>query len=103
MATAIGRLGCYFAGCCYGKIKNNKHFVEYTDPKQNINEFNNVYKCNASTSILLEISLQFLIAGLCLQYPEYANQIYGLGSIVLIIGTKYWRQEKRFDDNRARG
>lgn len=30
---AIGRIGCFLAGCCYGKIAHNFLGVKYTDPE----------------------------------------------------------------------
>ena len=32
LGHAIGRIGCFLAGCCYGKIAHNLLGVKYTDP-----------------------------------------------------------------------
>lgn len=32
LGHAIGRIGCFLAGCCYGKIAHNFLGVKYTDP-----------------------------------------------------------------------
>lgn len=32
LAHALGRIGCFFAGCCYGKVMQSAISVFYTDP-----------------------------------------------------------------------
>lgn len=36
LAHAVGRMGCFFAGCCYGKETDSSIAVHYTDPDSNI-------------------------------------------------------------------
>lgn len=96
IATAFGRIGCICAGCCTGKQTNNQDFhYTYSDPNQIINVKRNQKQTITKPTIIYEAIIQFCIAGFCLHFIEYAPLIYGIGTSLLLIATKYWRMEKR--------
>ena len=96
---AIGRIGCYFAGCCHGKITDKKSYtIEYKGDYVCNTKFNKKV-INVQPTILIEIILQFVIAFLVYQ-NKYGVQLFGILSIILMIGTNKWREEKRMDNDR---
>ena len=96
IASALGRIGCMMAGCCYGPISNNDstYNIEYPDPEQLVNEQNGISNSKAISTIMLEALLQFLMAGLMLTMPRYAIHIYIMGSIILVYLSNKWRNRE---------
>ena len=92
---AIGRIGCYFAGCCTGKecdknfplaLKYSKGSVLFDKYKHKITY---VYP-----TILLEILFQLLI-GIAVYFSKFGIQLFGILNAGLIILTHFWRRTKR--------
>lgn len=101
IGLAIGRLGCRSAGCCYGNIchKNDPIAIEYSDPEQIINKQNGTNNCWARGTVIMEAGFQFLIAGLCFQYPKYSGIIFSFLNFVLIKFTKKYRSKGNKSSN----
>lgn len=95
LGCAIGRIGCYFAGCCTGKecSYKNKFSILY---KENhiINNRKKRKNIRVHPTIFLEIILQFLIAFLVYK-SKYGLTIYGIGNIALFFLTSMWRDGSR--------
>ena len=93
LACAIGRIGCYFAGCCTGKITDAaKYTIQYTKGVVNQKTFRPVV--NVYPTVLIEIVLQFLIA-FVVYYHKYGVLLYGIFNIALLFVTTFWRDEPR--------
>ena len=99
LMCAIGRIGCYFAGCCTGKITTNKTLAIHYDEKYQINK--NQYKNNVYVypTIYIEIILQFLIAYL-VYFSSYGIIFYGLLNAALLFLTSLWRNDPRMNTRR---
>lgn len=97
LGCAIGRIGCYFAGCCTGKELNEKtwYAIEYKKGSLPCKKKNKdtVY---VYPTIFFEIIVQFIIA-LSVYYSDYGIYTFGIGYIILYILTNMWRDEKRMD------
>lgn len=87
IACAIGRIGCYFAGCCTGKVATSG--IKYTNGV--INKKTQQRIVYVYPTIFLEIVLQFIIAGIVYFYPVF----YGLLNALLLLCTSYWRYSAR--------
>jgi len=87
IACAIGRIGCYFAGCCTGKIATSG--IKYTNGV--INQKTQLMNVYVYPTIFLEIILQFGIAGIVYFYPY----MYGVLNALLLLCTSYWRYSAR--------
>lgn len=98
IAAAIGRLGCISAGCCYGKILNkcqdSSFHLNYPDKNQIINIRNNNKNTCAFASTLIEAIIQFIIAGLCLQFPNKSVIIYCISNAFLVFLTSVIRSNE---------
>lgn len=96
IASALGRIGCMMAGCCYGPLTetDNTYNIEYPDPEQLVNEQNGLRNSKAISTITLEALLQFLMAGLMLTMPRYAIHIYIIGSALLVYLSNKWRDRE---------
>ena len=95
---AISRIGCFFAGCCSGKISDSSIFTinyknDYVINKQT--DKTNVY---VYPTIFIEIIIQFIIAFL-VYYSKFGLILYGILNSFLIISTSFWRYKKRMSDN----
>ena len=94
---AIGRFGCYFAGCCTGKPCNSSFpfGIKYQKGSVLIDKY---YKNETSVTVyptvFLEIFIQFFISYL-IWISEYGNQIYGISNALLLLVTGYWRDQER--------
>ena len=96
ISSAFGRIGCACAGCCTGKKTSKEGFrYTYNDPTQLINVKKNQNKTYTKPTVIYEAIIQFCIAGLCLHFPQFAPLIYGLGTSILLVATKFWRMEER--------
>lgn len=94
IGTAFGRLGCACAGCCAGPqidCEKRPQFV-YHDPEQGINQENGQSQTCTMPTVIIEAILQFVIAGLCMHFPQYAPQIFGVGTGLLVFATESWRR-----------
>jgi hypothetical protein len=99
--AAIGRIGCYFAGCCHGQITDKKEYtIEYKEDYLCNTKFNKKV-VHVQPTIFIEILSQFAIAFLVYQ-NKYGVQLFGILSILLMFGTNKWREEKRMDNNKKR-
>ena len=96
IASAFGRIGCICAGCCTGKKTNKEDFhYTYNGKKQIINVKLKQPETTTKPTVIYEAIIQLCIAGLCLHFPHFAPLIYGLGTSILLIATKFWRMEER--------
>ena len=87
IATAIGRLGCIMAGCCYGPpIKNNDSLfsINYTDPDQIVNQQLGTLNIRCYPTIILECIVQFSMIWLASKYSNQTSTIFSIGSMLLV-------------------
>jgi phosphatidylglycerol:prolipoprotein diacylglycerol transferase len=70
LGHVIGRLGCFLAGCCYGKPANAPWAVTFTDPFAAAN------------------------VGTPLNTPLHPTQLYESGAELLILGFLLWFERK---------
>ena len=94
VGSVIGRIGCYFVGCCSGAetSTDNKLGLTYRDAFIN-RKFGKDEVCVKPT-ILVEIVLQALIA-LAVWKSDYGIVLYGVLNLVLLFLTNLWRCEPR--------
>lgn len=92
---AVGRIGCYFAGCCTGKICSNINplRIEYKNGSIVVDKY---YKKNVCVypTIFLEIFLQFCIFYLVWK-SEYGLPLFGITNAILLYVTSLWRDNPR--------
>lgn len=101
LGHAIGRIGCFLAGCCYGKIAHNFLGVKYTDPESLVPA--HLHDVSLYPVQLMEtVSLLILAAILYRFYKKphkngviFAGYLLGYGIIRFIL--EYFR----FDDRGA--
>jgi len=98
---AIGRIGCYFAGCCSGKVTSKKPYtIDYKENSFLYSKKNNtkIIQKNISVypTIFIEICFQFFIAYL-VYYNSYGIIYYGILNALLLYLTCYWREYSRMD------
>lgn len=91
IGIAIGRIGCFYAGCCTGKLtdENNKISIKY-DNDYVINKKTNKNNVHVHPTILLEILAQFFIVFVMIK-SKYPITYFSILNILLIYLTKYWR------------
>ena len=97
IGCAIGRIGCFFAGCCTGKLSNSDDFTinykkDYVINKET--QKNNVY---VYPTIFIEIITQFIIAYL-VYYHKFGVILYGILNAILLIFTSFWRHTTRISN-----
>lgn len=106
LAAAIGRIGCYYAGCCTGKeIKDNN--CTHNNCTNDTCTYGITYKGNyiinkklkkdkvcVTPTILYEIVLQFLFVIIMISF-ENSYKYFGIFNAILIILTNVWRFESR--------
>ena len=96
ISLAIGRIGCYFAGCCTGfetsqGITYKEHYtVNKKLKKKNVTVF---------PSIFIEILSQFIIAFI-VSKSEYGLVWFGILNAILVQCTHKWRLSKRMGINK---
>jgi len=92
---AIGRIGCFFAGCCTGKPCNPlfPFAINYKKGSVLVDKY---YKKNTCVypTILLEIILQFILSYLVWAF-DYGLSIFGIGNAILLYLTGMWRDRSR--------
>ena len=91
IGIAIGRIGCFFAGCCTGKLtnKHNKLSIKY-DKNYVINKNAKKNHVHVHPTIILEILFQFFIVYVMIK-SKYPIIYFSILNIILIYLTKYWR------------
>tara|TARA_B100001093_G_C26852859_1_gene1025929 strand:- start:4186 stop:4896 length:711 start_codon:yes stop_codon:yes gene_type:complete len=95
IAMAIGRIGCYFAGCCTGK-ECHKHFplaINYKKGSVIVDKYKK-HDIFVYPSIYLEILSQFLIAYIVYK-NDYGIVFAGILNMILLLFTFKWREVKR--------
>lgn len=92
---AVGRIGCFFAGCCTGK-PCNPLFPFAINYKKGSVVVDKYYKKNTCVypTILLEILLQFILTYL-VWASDYGLSIFGIGNAILLYLTGIWRDQCR--------
>src|SRR6266566_2470364 len=70
LGHVVGRFGCLFAGCCYGKPTTKAWGITFTDPFAAAN------------------------VGTPLGVPLHPTQLYEAGAELLILGTLLWTERK---------
>lgn len=71
LGQAIGRLGCFFAGCCYGVRCERPWAVTFTDPRA------------------------YQLTGVPLGVPLHPTQLYHAACDLLILGVTVWLMPRR--------
>jgi len=71
LGTAVGRIGCFAAGCCWGKATNLAWAVTFTDP------------------------YAYRIVGVPLHTPLHPTQLYEAAVLSLIAGSLFWLWRRR--------
>jgi phosphatidylglycerol:prolipoprotein diacylglycerol transferase len=71
LGQAVGRLGCFAAGCCYGKICHRPWAVTFTDPEA------------------------FRLTGVTLGVPLHPTQLYHALADFVILGVTLWAIRRR--------
>ena len=94
--TAFTRYACLAAGCCTGKVIEEKNnlpvfYTKYSDPDQLINKKNGTEEIYTHPLTLIEIIIQSIILLMILQFPKYTTQIFSIFSIVLILFSQKYR------------
>lgn len=84
LGHAIGRIGCYAAGCCYGMLCNRPWAVRFTNPE--VKEFSNVpLGVPLHPTQIYETIGDLLIFGLLFKLHDPAKRPGGLFSLYLIL------------------
>ena len=92
---AVGRIGCYYAGCCSGKIAHNDSYFNIT---YNKNKYvDKQKKVNVYPTIIIEVIIQFLIA-LIIFKSDYAVVWFGILNALLVYITTLWRKDERVNN-----
>lgn len=89
-AHALGRLGCYFAGCCFGAVTQGALGVQFPVGSQ-------AYRLHREEH-LEALKAQFGVLGEWLSLPVHPTQLYEVGANLLIFGVLYFvlRARKTF-------
>ena len=91
---AIGRIGCYYAGCCSGKIAHNHSYFNLTYNKNTY--INKDKKVKVYPTIIIEILIQFLI-GFIIYKSDYSIVWFGILNSILVYITTLWRKDERIN------
>jgi hypothetical protein len=95
--SAIGRISCYFSGCCSGKISDDSFYsIKYEKGSVIADHLNK--KVYVYPTILLEILAEFAIAFIVLNY-KYGLELFGILNIILLQVTSWWRYTPRMGGN----
>lgn len=101
LGHAIGRIGCFLAGCCYGKIAHNFLGVKYTDPESLVPEHLHdvsLYPVQLMESVL--VLILFFVLFRFYKKPHRNGVIFAgylLGYGIIRFALEYFR----FDDRGA--
>ena len=96
LAIAIGRIGCYFAGCCTGKPCDSSFPLSILYKKGSVisDKFHNNKDIYVYPTVLLEVVLQFIL--FCAVFvSDYGLQIFGVGQAFMLYLTNTWRYQQR--------
>jgi len=98
IAFAIGRIGCYFAGCCTGKEVKNKDELGITYKKGSVVVDKYTHRdVKVYPTIFMEIIIQFFIA-----YTVFKSNngilLFGVLNALLVIMTNNWRMSPRVNE-----
>jgi hypothetical protein len=94
---AIGRIGCYFAGCCTGpECEKTFYSIKYND-EYVVNKNTNKSTVTVCPTIILEIIIQFAIAFIVYK-SKHGIVWFGILNLILMILTHQWRREPRMDN-----
>ena len=97
ISFAIGRIGCYFAGCCTGpECDKILYSIEYTD-NYVVNKNTNKRTVTVYPTIILEIIIQFAIAFIVYK-SKHGIVWFGILNLILMILTHQWRREPRMNN-----
>ena len=91
---AVGRIGCYYAGCCSGKIAHNHSYFNLSYNKNKYIDKDT--KVTVYPTIIIEIVIQFLIAFIIYK-SDYAIVWFGILNAVLAYFTTIWRKDERIN------
>ena len=100
IAAAIGRVGCYFAGCCSGHEvhdPDNELHIKYSGDSV-INQKLNKEEVYVKPTIILEIVLQTLIV-MVLFKSKQPLILFGILNALLIFMTNKWRYGGRASED----
>jgi prolipoprotein diacylglyceryltransferase len=102
ISFAIGRIGCYFAGCCTGKEVKNKNDLGITYKEGSVVVDKYTHRdVKVYPTIFLEIIFQFFIA-----YTVFTSQngmiMFGVLNAMLVALTNTWRMGSRMNENSYR-
>lgn len=101
LGHAIGRIGCFLAGCCYGKISHNFLAIKYTDPQSLVPQhLHNVGLYPVQLMESLAVLILFFVLYYFYQRPHkkgviFAGYLLGYGLIRFVL------EYLRFDDRGA--
>ena len=98
MATAIGRIACFFAGCCSGKVDTHHSPFSILYTKGTVIADHLHHDVDVFPTILLEIFVEFFIAFLLL-FSKYGLLLFGIINFFLLIFSSWWRYTPRIGNN----
>jgi phosphatidylglycerol:prolipoprotein diacylglycerol transferase len=84
IGQALGRLGCFSAGCCWGEACDAHYALAARFPPESL-----AYQSQASNHIITPGALSTI--------PIHPTQLYeALGTALIFLFLTYWRSRKRF-------
>jgi hypothetical protein len=98
IATAIGRIACFFAGCCSGKVDTHHSPFSILYTKGTVIADHLHHDVHVFPTILIEIFFEFFIAFLLL-FSKYGLLLYGPINLLLLFFSSYWRFTPRIGYN----
>lgn len=95
LVQAFGRIGCFFAGCCYGTPTHRWWAITYTDPLGNTPCYTPLHPTQLYNSILLFVLFIFQLLLTRFRLPAGMQFALGLGGLSLIrFITDFWRGDR---------
>ena len=95
VSLAIGRIGCYYAGCCSGRECKKTNLLKIKYEKDSVvNKQLQKDKVYVYPTILLEIIFQFAIA-YYVAISKNGIPLFGLLNLMLYTMTNTWRLQER--------
>ena len=90
LGLAFGRLGCFLAGCCFGKVTDVPWAVQFP-------QFSDAYKRHRE-HMADALSAQHQVLGEWLSLPVHPTQLYELsGALVIFIALWLTRKKMQFE------
>ena len=96
IACAIGRIGCFFSGCCTGKLSSHFSHFSILYPRGTIIADHLLRPVRVVPTILIEIFFAFFISFIIL-FSKYGLLLYGPINLLLIFFSYFWRFTPRAD------